>query len=56
MTLNELCDQYDDFLFDNDLPPMRADELLFEHDLTPAQCDSIEQFIEAWHVAEKEAA
>jgi|TARA_R110001592_G_scaffold225260_2_gene481038 hypothetical protein len=56
MTLNELIDQYEDFLFENDLPPMSADELLFEHDLTPEQCDYIEQFIEAWHEAEKEAA
>jgi hypothetical protein len=54
MTLNELCDQYDEFLAENNLPSMSADELLFEHDVTPEQCDYLEQFIEAWHEAEKE--
>lgn len=53
-TLAELCDVYDLFLADNNLPSMSADELLFETDLTEEQCEFLEEFIEAWHLAEKE--
>ena len=55
-TISELCDVYDEFLAENNLPSMSADELLFETDVTEEQCEFLEEFIEAWHEAEKEAA
>jgi len=55
-TISELCDVYDEFLAENNLPSMSADELLFETDVTEEQCEFLEEFIEAWHEAEKEVA
>jgi hypothetical protein len=55
-TISELCDVYDEFLAENNLPSMSADELLFEVDVTEEQCEFLEEFIEAWHEAEKEVA
>lgn len=56
MTINELIDQYAEFIADNDLPDMSADELLFETDVDEEQCEFLEQFIENWHEAEKTEA
>ena len=55
-TISELCDVYDEFLAENNLPSMSADELLFEVDVTEEQCEFLEEFIEAWHEAEKGVA
>jgi len=53
-TIDELCVEYDEFLAENNLPSMSADELLFETDVNAEQCEFLENFIEEWHIAEKE--